>query len=108
MCRRDCSQRPNLIRDEIFDLARCGFDFAPSETNKVGESRMSDIGPVFSSKRDRSTHHSRVARVESARNVGGRQDGNQFHVVPDLVGTERLADVAIQVNPHANVSRTAV
>jgi hypothetical protein len=107
---RNAGERTNLIRDQIFDLARCGFHLAAPEPYEIGESRMSsNCGSMFAGQRDRSAHYSRITGVETAGNIDGRQYGNQRCVMAYLVGTKRLADIAIQVDLHGtNVSRTAV
>jgi hypothetical protein len=101
LSRRNCGQCSNLIHDEIFDLTRCRSNVPSAEANEIGESRVSAYRhSMLSSQGNGLAHHTRVARMKTTRNARRRNGGHEKRVLAELVSSEGLPHIRIEIQTH--------
>ena len=98
---RERGEGAHLVEDVRLDLVGLRRDRTASEPAQVPVAGMRAHGhPAADGQGDRAVHHARVAAVEAAGDVGGRDEGEHAGVVAERVGSEALAQVGVQVDPH--------
>src|SRR6266545_357750 len=99
----------NLVYDLVSQLNRVGVDAAPSEADQIA---VPDLRPDRHAAPHRfgadPSHDRRVAGVESAGDVGTRDDAENGLVVTEGPDPESLAKVAVQVEYRHQTSVTRV
>src|SRR3990170_4580016 len=92
-------ERADLVEDVILQLVRGDLQAPAPEPEDVRQGGVrADLDAGLRRQLDRPTHHVRVAGVEPARDVDGRDVAHQLGVVSEPPRSEALAHVAIDVD----------
>lgn len=98
---RDGRQRTDLIRDDVFDVARRERHLPPAEARHIGKGRMGPDGDsMLPCQRHRRMHDTRVASMKAAGDIGGGDVGYQGWIFTGSINRRSLADVSVQINAH--------
>ena len=91
--RLECS---DLVDQTVCQFLTPYLHLAAAETLEVGKRRVgADLDAVVFSQADRSAHMVEIGRVESAGDIGRRDEGHHRRVVAQSVNTEAFAHVTI-------------
>ena len=96
----DAVERANLSKYKILDLTWFGLDLTTPKTNKIGKAWMSanrhrgPLGQTYGR-----AHYAGITRVRTARDIGRGDILHHRNIIADRVGTKRLTEVAVEVNP---------
>ena len=97
---RESDQRADLIHDQVVGVIGVTSMFRRPNPIRSGNPGCAPTAtPCFTRFRDRRTHHRRITAMETARDVGRRDEGKDLVVGADAVGAEALAHVAVEIDP---------
>src|SRR5438034_1040977 len=101
----EAGEGPDLVDHVVLELVLRHLDVAPTESLAIGKAGVgADRHPVLLRQLNGLPHHVRVARVEAAGDVRGRDEGHDLLVPPQLPDPIALAHVAVQIHSHRHAA----
>src|SRR6266404_8951214 len=98
-------ERPDLVGDHVFELARVHVDAPPSEPPQIVEPRMgAGADARGDGLGDHPLHGNRVAGVEAAGDARRADDLEQAGVVTDVVRAKALAHIGVEIDRSCHAS----
>ena len=92
-------QRADLVHHVGADLRGRRREVAPPEARQVAVAGVRPDGdPAPGGRRDGALHDHRIAGVKAARHVGRRHQAEQLLLSGQLVASEALADVGVEID----------
>ena len=99
-------RRPDLVADHVGQRRQRHLHLASAETLEIRKSRMgADAYAAFDSRAHRRGHGVRIARVESAGDIGGCHDLKEIGVIAHVPRAEAFSHVRVQVNAESHGAR---
>src|SRR5438046_2498566 len=101
----EAGEGPDLVDHVVLELVLRHLDVAPAESLAIREAGVgADRHPVLLRQLNGLPHHVRVARMEAASDVRGRDEGHDLLVPPKLPDPIALAHVAVQIHSHRHAA----
>jgi hypothetical protein len=98
---RQSREGANLVQAKLEDLVFLQREFTPAKVLTVGVTGMrTNLNTMFQRQPKRGMRRRRVARMEAAADIGGRDQRHQIGVRPAA-----LTQIAVQVDIHKELSR---